>query len=441
MKNKQVNQEPKTEAVYLAASAMKRVVKPLSKATAYWVIIILVTMMTGRLVANKGSLARAVQPLVWRVKWGWHRAHRSLERGKVQIEEMLEQANFWCISSLEVEEIKIGEKQRQVIALDTSVIARMRSGKKSALQAKEYWTKVGKAVKCNVVAVASKIVMIKGIRLGLPQKIKMTKSAESAVEEVFTEVEEVFTELRKTENKKLIVVDAGIASKEEFSRASEKEALLGRLRINQKMRTEPIKKCGRGRPSIHGQIIHPGAELVEIKEDQKIILESPEGEITLRRYNKLHFQEYPEVKIDVLRVDDPKYKKPLLVGTTARELTTEEIYSAYPMRWPIETLFFIGQDSCAMDSPRAWTKNAIEARVGLSLLASCLLQVISASCEPVAVGPWDLKAKPSAGRMAKFLDLYSHSFLELSLEGLALRNYSKIKNNSFFNNLRNIWTA
>lgn len=142
MKNKQEIQEPKTQAVYLAASAMKRVVKPLSKATGYWVIVILVTMMTGRLVANKGSLARAVQPLVWKVKWGWNRAHRSLERGKVQIEEMLEQANQWCISNLEVKEVKIGEHQRQVIALDTSVIARMRSGKKLALGAKEYYTKV-----------------------------------------------------------------------------------------------------------------------------------------------------------------------------------------------------------------------------------------------------------------------------------------------------------
>ena len=182
-------------------------------------------------------------------------------------------------------------------------------------------------------------------------------------------------------------------------------------------------------------------ELVEVKEDEKIILDSPEGKITIRRYNKLHFEEYPGVLIDVLRVDDPKYKKPLLVGTTARELTTEEFYSAYPMRWPIETLFFVGQDSCAMDCPRAWTKNAIESRIGLSLLASSLLQAIAASCEAVSVGPWDTRPKPSAGRMAKFLGLYSHQFLELSLDGLVLRNYSKIKNNSFFNNLRSLWAA
>lgn len=435
MKNQQIKQEPKTQAVYLAAEALKRVVSPLSKATGYWVIVILVTMMTGRLVASKGSLARAVQPLVWGVKWGWHRAHRAMERGKIKIEEMLEEMNEWCMSSLEVEEIKIGRYQREVLAVDTSTIARLRSSSKLELAAKEYWTKVGKAVKCNVVAVASKIVMIKGIRVGLSYKVKMTCSAESAIEEVFGE-------LRKTARKKLILIDAGIASKEEFSRATEKEALVGRLRINQKMRCEPIKIKGkRGRPKTHGEIIHPGRDVIEVKEDEKITLESPEGAIIVRRFNNLHFEEHPKVKIDVLRIDDPKYKKPLLVGTTARELTTEEFYSAYPMRWPIETLFFVGQDSCAMDSPRAWTKNAIEARVGLSLLASSLLQVIAASCEVIAVGPWDRKATPSAGRLAKFLDLYSHSFLQLSLDGMQLRNYSKIQNNSFLNNLRSLWAA
>lgn len=207
------------------------------------------------------------------------------------------------------------------------------------------------------------------------------------------------------------------------------------------MRTEPRRKFGRGRPPLHGEIIHPGAAVVELEGDEKIILESPEELITIRRYNKLHVQEYPETKIDVLRIDDPKYKKTLLVSTTARELTIEKFYRAYPLRWPIETLFFVGQDSCAMDCPSVWASNAIESRVGLSLLASSLLLVIAASCESIPIGPWDSHPKSSAGRMAKFLDLYSHQFLEFSLHGMVLRNYSKIKNNSFFNSLRSFWAA
>lgn len=288
-KDNQITRKPKTEIVYLASSAVKRVSEGIGKGTSYFIVIVLITMMSGRLVANKGSLARAVQPLVWQMKWGWHRVHRAMERGKVNIDEMIEKMNFWCEESLEVEEIRIGKYEREVIAVDTSTIARMRSGEKLALAAKAYCGKVGKAVKANVAAVASKIVMIKGIRLGLVQKVRFGDSSESAIEEVFIEIE-------KRERKKLIVVDAGIAKKEQFSKASEKDALVGRLRINQKMRCEPEKVEGkRGRPSLHGKIIHPGYDKLEVEEDEKIVLPSPQGNITIRRWNCLHFQEYGRV--------------------------------------------------------------------------------------------------------------------------------------------------
>ena len=83
MKNNQVKREPKTEAVYLAARAVKRIVEGIPKGTAYCIVIVLIAMMTGRLVANKGSLATTVQPLMWGIKWGWHRVHRAMSRGKV----------------------------------------------------------------------------------------------------------------------------------------------------------------------------------------------------------------------------------------------------------------------------------------------------------------------------------------------------------------------
>lgn len=433
--NNQITRKPKTEIVYLASSAVKRVSEGIGKGTGYFIVIVLIAMMSGRLVANKGSLARAVQPLVWQMKWGWHRVHRAMERGKISVDKMIEKMNIWCEENLEVKEVRIGKFQREVIAVDTSTIPRMRSGEKLALAAKAYYGKVGKAVRANVVGVASKIVMIKGIRLGLVQKVRFGDSCESAIEEVFKEIE-------KTERKKLIAVDAGIATKEQFSRSTQKDALLGRLRINQKMRCEPEKVEGkRGRPSLHGKIIHPGYSKVEVEADEKIALPSPEGLILIRRWNCLHFQEFPEVKLDVLRIDDPKYKKPLLVGTIARELTTEEFYQAYPMRWPIETNFFVAQDSTSMDSPRAWTKNAIERRIGLSLLSASLLQAIAASCEAIAVGPWDRNATPSAGRLARFLNIHSHSFLDLSLDGLAPKNYSKNLSFPFFNNLRDLKAA
>jgi len=119
-------------------------------------------------------------------------------------------------------------------------------------------------------------------------------------------------------------------------------------------------------------------------------------------------------------------QRPLLIGTTARELTTDEIRVAYGHRWPIETNFFVAQGPCAMEMPRAWTANAIERRISLALLAGSLLKAIAAACEPLPMGPWDVKAVASAGRLANHLALHAGNFVVLALNGLTPRKYRKI---------------
>ena len=103
----------------------------------------------------------------------------------------------------------------------------------------------------------------------------------------------------------------------------------------------------------------------------------------VRRWRNLHFRETPRTLMDVVRVDDPAYKRPLLLGTTARELTTEEIRTAYGHRWPIETNFYVAQGTCAMEMPRAWKATAVERRISLALLAGSLLKAIAAACGPL----------------------------------------------------------
>ena len=127
-----------------------------------------------------------------------------------------------------------------------------------------------------------------------------------------------------------------------------------------------------------------------------------------------------------MRVDDPAYKRPLLIGTTARELTTDEIRSAYAHRWPIETNFFVAQGTCAMEMPRAWTEHALARRISLALLAGALLKAIAAACAPLPMGPWDLKAVSSAGPLANHLSLHAQNFATLALHGLTPRKYRKI---------------
>jgi hypothetical protein len=172
--------------------------------------------------------------------------------------------------------------------------------------------------------------------------------------------------------------------------------------------------------------VHPGATRPAGRPDEDTTLRIEDREVRVRRWRNLHFREPPRTLIDVVRGDDPVYKRPLLIGTTARELTPDEIRAAYAHRWPIETNFYVAQGTGAMEMPRAWTATAVERRISLALLAGSLLKAIAAACPPLPMGPWDLKAVSSAGRLANHLALHARNFAALALKGFTPRTYRKI---------------
>lgn len=97
----------------------------------------------------------------------------------------------------------------------------------------------------------------------------------------------------------------------------------------------------------------------------------------------------------------------------------------YGHRWPVETNFFVGQGTCAMEMVSAWTPTAVSRRISLALLCGSLLKAIAASREALPMGPWDRKAVSTAGRLANHLDLYASHFAKLALSGVAPRKYGK----------------
>src|SRR5438067_5959163 len=106
-------------AVYLTGAAINSLIQALPAGTAYGIGIVRIVMMTGRLMPHKGSLARAVLPLVIHLKWGWHRVERAMERGQLLLDELFDHAYQWCLSNLEVEPVRLGCLGREVIALDS----------------------------------------------------------------------------------------------------------------------------------------------------------------------------------------------------------------------------------------------------------------------------------------------------------------------------------
>lgn len=224
--------DPSTDPVYLAAAAVHSLIQPLPSGTAFCIGVVLIVRMTGRLVQTKGSLARAVLPFVVHRRWGWHRVERARERGTFSLDAMFDQAADWCLSQMPVEPVHLGPAQREVNAIDSSTIARLRAGTRLAWAGKGYCHRAGRAVRANIVAALTTVVMIEGVRVGLVRRTRFGASGEEAVARVFAD-------LPPPQGTRLLVVDAGIATKEPCAAAPAPDALLGRWRINVKLRCAP----------------------------------------------------------------------------------------------------------------------------------------------------------------------------------------------------------
>ncbi len=173
-------------------------------------------------------------------------------------------------------------------------------------------------------------------------------------------------------------------------------------------------------------MLPPGAQRPEGRADEDLTRRVEERAGRGRRGRTLPFRETPQTLLEVVRVEDPACKRPLLIGTTARELTTAESRRAYAHRWPLETHFSVAQGTRAMEMPRAWRETAVARRLSLAWLSGSLLKASAATCDPLPMGPGDVKAVASAGRVAHHLSLQVQNFATLALQGLTPRKYQKI---------------
>src|SRR5438045_4143230 len=148
-------QDPSANPVCLAAAAVQSLIQLLPVGTAFFIGVVLMVMMTGRLVHHKGSLARATLPFVVPLHWGWHRVERAMERGKMGLDTLFDPAFTWCVTNVPVEPVCLGEAQRELVAIDTSTIARQRAGARLALAGKGFCHRAGRAVRANIVAAAT----------------------------------------------------------------------------------------------------------------------------------------------------------------------------------------------------------------------------------------------------------------------------------------------
>ncbi len=112
-----------------------------------------------------------------------------MERGKVPLDLLFDRAFGWCMSNLPVETVELGAKQREVLAIDSSTIARWRALVGMDLLGKGFHHRAGKAIKANIIAAVTTVVFISGVRVGLVRRVRFGNScAHSRTIQGFTQI-------------------------------------------------------------------------------------------------------------------------------------------------------------------------------------------------------------------------------------------------------------
>jgi hypothetical protein len=285
-----------------------------------------------------------------------------MERGQGSRDAVFARVHDWCLATLPVEPVCLGEAQREVHAMDASPMARLRAGQRWALAGTGDGHRAGRAGRANLVAALTRVVMMGGGRVGLVRRTRCGSSCPEAVARLCAA-------RPHATGPRLRVVEAGMATKEQCAAATAPEALLGRLRLQTTLRWAPAPPRGTpGRPPGHGEGWHPGRDHPAVVPAVERPLAGEAGTIRRRRWSTRHDAELPETLVDVGRLAAPAYAIPLIGGSTARDLRLAAFGAGDQPRGPVETNGFVAQATAALEMPRAWTQTALERRISVALL-------------------------------------------------------------------------
>ena len=115
--------------------------------------------------------------------------------------------------------------------------------------------------------------------------------------------------------------------------------------------------------------------------------------------------ELRNVPITVIALHHPDYDEPLLLGTPLTELTPQSMAKMYPERWPIEGVPQTAKYLLSGGGGRHYVhhQQAMKRLPALSMIFGALFKYLAATFPPIPSGFWDRVAKPTYGRLLKYL--------------------------------------
>ena len=111
----------------------------------------------------------------------------------------------------------------------------------------------------------------------------------------------------------------------------------------------------------------------------------------------------------VIAIDHPDYKQPLLLGYTVR-VKPRTLYQMYKDRWPIEQIPLAAKQMLGFHRQFVHAPESCQRLPELALLAGSILTYLAAIMPPIPTGFWDRHPAATPGRLRRVLAAMNFPF-------------------------------
>jgi hypothetical protein len=175
-------------------------------------------------------------------------------------------------------------------------------------------------------------------------------------------------------------------------------------------RATPPPYGGRGRPPTRGALVRPLArqrqgKLLPATPADAVVTWTEDGRVLrAEQWTELVLADAPTdaPRFQVVAVQDPRYKTPLLVATPLG-LTPREVRDLYRDRWPVEQVPLTAKQLLGAARQFVSAPETCQRLPELALLAGAVRNYLAATQEAVPTGFWDRHPRRTPGRLRRVL--------------------------------------
>ena len=364
-------------------------------------------LVTGSLLPHRGAIFPALQSTGIGKK-AVRRSWAAFRGGMWQISELMVEWNNYMRAQQQWEPRRYEGYYAMVI--DTTPFWRP---KLKNLFTKYFNSAADKLLPAVVIGLIARVGEVEGTRIALPQHIVRVHPKDPSETRLKEELLKQVKRLLQPDE--IMVADAGFKLKDCHEAGLERLVLRLAKNFTARRNYLTYARGKKGKKPRKGVLVRPlprkynGKEIEATPADTEFSWELKTGETI--RVQVWYDLVRPDVTLDageplqlfdVYAIFDPRYDKPLLVGTNVK-LKPETVHQLYTDRWPVEQLPLAGKQMIGAHRQFVFAEESRHRLPELVVLAGSILTCLAALHPTMPTGFWDRKPKPTPGRFRRAL--------------------------------------